>query len=196
MIELPTSAAPSGATPALLDTGIVQRDGSGAITGRWDRPGMRWRVDFSLPKMKADTARVVISRLAQAKSDGLRIEYPLLDVVQTGSGSPLVDGALASGSNLPLRGMTPGYVLKEGFWLAVQASDGQRCLHNVRVTTTVAVNGKATAIIWPPLRVPLVDGNLVLIDAPTIEGQLISDVGWSLTPDQLAETQFTIEEMA
>src|SRR3546814_1909417 len=65
-------------------------------------------------------SRIFIARLLKAKREGLRIPYPLIDVPQGAPGSPVVDGADQSGTTINLRGLTPGYAAKEGYWLSIE----------------------------------------------------------------------------
>lgn len=196
MIVLPDWAIPNGASPQLMDFGIVLRPATGAAVTRIDRPGNRFQVQFSFPPMKADKARLVVSRLIAAKSDGLRIEYPLLGVKQGSPGSPVVDGTSAAGTSLPLRGLNPGYTAKEGFWLTVIDADGTYYLHNVRANVVAGSDGKATLTVSPMLRSELADGATVLLGKPMVEGLVTSDASWSLPTNHLIEIGFTLEEAA
>src|SRR3546814_10400759 len=77
--------------------------------------------NISFPPMLPSVSRIFIARLLKAKREGLRIPYPLIDVPQGAPGSPVVDGADQSGTTINLRGLTPGYAAKEGYWLRSEA---------------------------------------------------------------------------
>jgi hypothetical protein len=197
MIVLPDDPGPSTAHPVLIDFGFVQRPATGAALSRVDRPGSRFRIDFAFPPMPADVARVVVSRLIAARSEGLRIELPLMGVSQGAPGAPVVDGAGAAGSSLPLRGLTPGYQIKEGFWLTAIDAAGVHYLHNVRATTAADASGEALLTIAPILRAPLADGDAVLLAKVLVEGVVTEDVAWDMTPGEIVTgLGFTLEEAA
>lgn len=197
MITLPASAVPSSASPELLDFGLFQRPATGAEVTRIDRPGSRWRIAFGFAATDAETARVLVSRIAAARSEGLRMPMPLQRVSQDGTGTPLIDGAGAAGTALPLRGLTPGCLIKEGFWLSAIDAAGIHYLHNVRATVSAGSDGKAVLSVWPMLRAPLVDGNAVLIAKPLVEG-LIEELSLpQLAPGgMMIGLGFTLEEAA
>lgn len=195
MIILPENPAPNSAAPSLLDFGFLQRPATGAAALRVDRPGSRWRLQFSYPTMRADVARPYISRLIAAKREGLRIAFPLQGVSQGSPGSPVVDGSGASGTSLPVRGLNPGYTAKEGYWLTIIDSDGVHYLHNVCATVVADSAGEATLTIEPMLRAPMADGDVILLARPLVEGVIDGDVSWN---DELAGLinglTFTLEE--
>lgn len=197
MIELPETPAPNAASPALLDFGFLQRPSTGAGALRVDRPGSRWRLEVSYPVMRADTARVFNSRLIAAKREGLKLTFPLLGVSQGSPGSPTVDGSSASGTSLPVKGLTPGYVVKEGYWLNAIDADGVRYLYNVRATVAADSSGDATLTVEPMIRAPLADGDEIVLDKPMIEGFVDSDWSWPMGLADLVEGfSFTMEEVA
>lgn len=195
MITLPDSPAPNGAAPAVIDFGFELRPATGAAVSRINRPGNRLKIEFGFPPMTADTARTFVSRLMRAKTEGLRIAYPLLDQSQGNPGSPVVDGALSAGTTLYLRLINPDYTIKEGYWLTLIDSAGAHYLHNVAAQVVVGSDGKATVTIEPPLRCLPVDGNAALLAAPLVEGLVTSVTGWDLGVDRLVRVAgFTLEE--
>lgn len=195
MIELPLSPAPNGVSPRLIDYGFTMRSPTGGAALRLDRAGSRFAAEVSFPPMKADTARVFVSRLLDAKSEGLRIEFPLLDVSQGNPGSPVVDGAGQAGKTLAVRGLNPGYVCKEGYWLSIEDADGQHYLHNVRATVRADSSGDATLAITPALRVPFADGATIHLAKPMIEGLVDgNEWSWQLPVNKLIALAVTIEE--
>lgn len=195
MIILPENPAPNGAVPTLLDFGFLQRPSTGAAALRVDRPGSRWRLQFSYPVMQADVARPYISRLTAAKTEGLRIAFPLQGVSQGSPGSPVVDGSGAAGTSLPVRGLTPGYVAKEGYWLTIIDGDGVYYLHNVRATVAADSSGEATLSIYPMLRAPVADGDVILLAKPMVEGVIEGDVSWNMElANLISGLTFVLEE--
>lgn len=200
MIELPETPAPNGVEPSLLDFGFVQRPPLGGKATRIDRAGSRYRATISFPPMLPDVSRVFVSRLLAAKSEGLRIEYPLLGVDQGVPGSPVVDGAGQAGTTLALRGMTPGYAFREGFWLSIvddtDGGDFAVYLHNCRSNAVVASDGTVSIEIAPALRWPFGDGATVLVAKPVIEGFVIGEEwSWQIPVERLIALSVPIEEV-
>lgn len=196
MIELPAEFVPRDAAPSLLDYGMVLRPASGAPALRVNRPGSRFTLQVAFPPMQPEKARRFVALMARAKREGLRMAYPLMGLVQ-GGGAAKVDGSGAAGTSLPLKNMTPNYMIRQGMWLSVEDADGVRCLHTVAEAVRVGADGKATLSIEPPLRVTLVNDDDVQIAAPTIEGIVTSEVNWSLPVNRvIAGLGFTLEEAA
>jgi len=197
MIELPTDPAPNGVQPTLLDFGMNLRPSTGAAVLRVDRKGSRYRLQVSLPPMLPSVSRIFVSRLLKAKREGLRIEYPLIDVPQGAPGSPVVDGAGQTGTSLAIRGLTPGYAAKEGYWLSIEDENGQHYLHNVSETARADGSGEATLNITPELRAPFLDGATVHLAKPMVEGFVDgNEWSWTIPANKLVAIEFTLEEAA
>lgn len=196
MIVLPTTPKPAMVQPRVLDFGIVQRPQTGAPATYIERGGTRFAADITYPPMDADTARVFVSRLLRGKAQGIRLGFPLSGVSQGTPGAPTVNGTGALGTSLPIKGLTPGYQLLEGYWLNVTDSAGTVYLHNVAETTTAAAGGTVTAEVWPPLRGTFINGNVITLDAPVIEGIVPDPPAWPLPAEWLVTLSFTVEEMA
>ena len=184
MITLPDGIHPSSATARLLDLGFVQEYAGGG-SARIDRPGNRFEIELSFPLAYGDDARVLVARLTRAKSAGLRVEYPLQGVSQGSPGAPVVDGTDSAGRTLKLRGLTVGYVAKEGYWLTLIDGAGKYYLHLVTALASAGNDGKATLAVEPPLRVFPGDGAVVLLAKPMVEGFVSSVVEWGMAPGSL-----------
>lgn len=198
MIELP-DPPPNAVEPGLIDFGFIQRPPLGAKATRIDRKGNRFRALVHWAPMTPDLARVFVSRLLAAKSEGVRIEYPLQGVSQGAPGTPVVDGSGQQGTTLALRGMTPGYAFREGFWLSVvddtDGGDFAAYLHNCRSNAFVAPDGTVSIEIFPPLRVPFGDGATVLVAKPILEGLVTGDEwSWQVPAGRLVALAVPIEE--
>ncbi|MDE8651878.1 hypothetical protein [Novosphingobium album (ex Liu et al. 2023)] len=181
--------------PFYVDTGLLQRAPTRATITRINRPGGHMGAQVTYPPMPADIARVFISRLLEAKEDGLRMPFPLTGVDQGDPGNTVINGAGAAGTSLPVRGMTTGYQWKEGFWVSVVDPDGIHYLHNVRNSGQVLMGG-GVLNVRPALRGDFPDGSLVILDAPRIEGAITSDIAWPLPHQKIVTIEFTIEEAA
>lgn len=196
MIELPPWAIPNGASPALLDFGGVLRPDLGGPLQRVDRQGSRYRVALTFPVFSdPGHARVVVSRLVRAKRMGLRCEFPLVER------QPLVDGLVSgggqSGTTLLVRGLTPGAVVREGFWMSIEAANGQHYLHNTAGEVIVDADGRAALPLSEMLRAPFVDGARVHLVRPMIEGLVDgSEQAWQVSVENYVSIEVTIEEAA
>lgn len=198
MIEFPGTIVPNSATFMLIDQGFVQ-EGAGGLGDRIDRPGNHFACEIDFPPMVAEVARVFEARVTRAIRHGLRVAIPLLTRNQGIPGLPVVDGDEPSGTTLPLRGLIPGYVVKEGYWLTiVEAASGQRFAHKAAALGQVASDGTVAIEVEPPLRAPFADGDVVLLARPTIEGVLKTPPSWTLAIDQLVRNgaRLTIEEVS
>lgn len=195
MIELPRIPAPNSVTARQIDKGVTQRSIAGGETIRIDRMGNRFEAEFGFPVMTADVARVFVSRLQRAISEDLRIEYPLLGISQSGGGATVVDGANPSGVTLPIKGGTPGFAIKEGYWLNVFDGQGRPYLHNVSEPVLIAPDGTAELTVWPPIRTPVADESAVEIATPTMQG-LVTNIEWDLMLADMIQLGFTLEERA
>lgn len=167
-IELPAKPGTRHIKYELLDFGFVQRGVGGGVT-RIDRPGNRYRVTAIWPPMHPADARVFETRMARARSEGLRIPIPLLGESQGTPGRTVVDGTDSGGTVLKLRGGNPGYQFKEGYWLTL-VHDGKGSAHRVNAPAAVAADGTAELAVEPPLRVFPDDGDEVNAAKPWIEG--------------------------
>lgn len=196
MITLPPGVYPRTVKPILLDYGITVRPSSGAPAQRYNRLGSRYAMEFELPPLDAATARLVKARLIQAKRDALRMPVPLPEGAQGSPGAPLVDGTDSAGTTLKLKGLTPGWMAREGYWLNVTDADGNLYLHDVAAPVRAGSDGKATLTLSLPLRCALANYAAVRIANPVIEGLLTSDVNWTIPVGRIVSVPpFTIEEM-
>ena len=139
----------------------------------------------------------LIADLVRGKQEGVRLAYPLQGVDQSGSGAPVVDGADQAGRILNIRGLTPGYQVRKGFWLSIVDATGQHYLHNVFVGATASAAGKMAIVLPEHLRIPFADGATIALDQPKIEGDIAgNEQSWQLTRgNRLVGIQFTVEEM-
>jgi hypothetical protein len=197
MITFPDDIVPNGATPSMLEYGGVIRPATGAETLNLLRNGNRFRVDMTLAPQTAEARRVAVARLLSAKTEGLRVAYPLQGVDQSGGGSMVVNGAGQSGNAIALRGGTPGFVIREGWWLSLVRADGRHYLHNVRAPWTIGGDGAALVAISPNLRHPFADGATVNLAMPMIEGLVDGAISWNLQVGGIIDgIGFSIEEVA
>jgi len=188
MIVLPAEYVPASAKVSVIDFGFVQRPALGAAVSRINRPGNRWQIELTWPTMRSEDARKLVRRLTAALAEGLRVAFPLQGVVQAAPGAfAEVNGAGAGGTSIPLRGLTAGQTVKEGWWVTAIDSAGIHYLHQVAADAVANGSGQATITVNPMLRAALVDGNDVLIGTPLVEGVVTGRIGWDLPPGQLID---------
>jgi hypothetical protein len=193
MIILPSTPGLRAGQPREVDPGFVQRSVGGALQ-RVDRAGLKFACEFTLPPMRAETARTFIPRLLRAKSEGIRLPWPLMGVSQGSPGNPEVaSGGATGGTTLAVQSATSGYQVKEGYWLNVIDNDGVHCLHTVTADVTLSM-GAGHISVWPPLRADLVAGNLVVLDAPKFEGLVTSEITWPAPYTKIVRLSFEVEE--
>lgn len=195
MIELPPGVVPNAMQPALIDFGGVQRPSSGAAALRLNRPGNRYRCAFSIPPTQMNGhGRVIVSRLIRAKSEGLRLPFELTGVSQGSPGQPVVDGAGQAGMTLSVRGLTPHYTAREGYWMSVVTA-GQHYLHNIAGNVSAGDSGRAALPLSEMLRTPFPDGATIHLGKPMIEGLVVGDEQvWSISLAHHLSIEFEIEE--
>lgn len=194
MIELPAGAG-SG-TASLIDFGFFQRGALGAETTRINRKGNRYKIQLTYGPFYAAKGSEFVSDLIAAKTEGLRVPYPLQQD-QGSAGSPVVDGAGQAGTTLAIRGCTPGYVCRKGYWLSIVDANGRHYLHNVKTGGMADSTGDLSITIRPELRHAFADGATVNLTAPMVEGFVDGDEwAWNLSVSLTIPITFTLEEAA
>lgn len=198
VIVMPDWVVPNGATPFLRDFGTVLTPFLGGPEQRINRLGTRFGVRITLPPAQTRSEALIIqSRLLRAREDRLRMEWMQPDFDTGAPGAPRVAAAIVSGTAVPLKGMTPGYQVKEGQFLGfVHAA--RRYIHIFAADGTVAIDGTLNAQVWPMLRTNLSNNDVVEIAPPMIEG-LVSpgeELSWQISVDRLASFSFTLSEGA
>jgi hypothetical protein len=195
VVELPLIPAPNDAVGRLIDFGGTLRPGLGGPLLRINRQGNRYAIDVTYPPIPAEDGRIFVARLIRAQREGIRIPMPLLGVDQGLPGPIVVDGAGQSGLSLNARNATPGYQAREGYWVSIEAADGQHFLHNLRGGSTVNLSGDITLQVEPMLRRSFTDGCTINLVEPMIEGLVVGDEAtWKMSVDHNYSIAFTIEE--
>lgn len=192
MIELPDFAVPGSVRPTFIDAGFTQR-GLGSI-GRIDRKGSRYRVAYTYGPYEGEQARQMLSRLIAGKSEGIRVPLPMLHD-QGSPGSFVMDGAAQLGKTINLRGGTPGYFCKSGFWLSIVDADGRHYLHNVKTGGRADGSGNLTITLNELPRASFSDGAAVHLAKPMVQGIVDgNELEWELSVDRVVPFSFAIEE--
>ena len=194
-ILLPTDPGPQSWTPRPLDWGGELVPVLGGEVQRLNRLGDRLAVDVVLtPTTDAGQAQAYIARLRRGRREGALLAWPQLNLAIGNPGAPRVDGGGQAGTNLAVRGLTPGYVVREGQFLSL-VSNGCRYVHAVAAALTVPASGLATLSLEPMLRVVPANNDSIELAAPRIEG-LVSglDRGWTIDIAGVVGLAFTITE--
>ncbi|WP_334182048.1 hypothetical protein [Novosphingobium sp.] len=198
VISLPDTAVPNSAIPYLRDFGGVLTPFLGGPEQRINRPGSRFGLRVILPsKRTKDEAMVIQSRLLRAREDRLLMAWPQPDFDTGNPGAPKLAAAVASGTVIPLSGLTAGYPIKEGQYASIIHA-GRRYLHMFTADAVATAGGAVTTSMWPMIRTPLSAGDVVEIARPMIEGLVNpgEELSWQLALQRVADFSFTIAEAA
>lgn len=194
MIELPNECCAASADHELVDFGFFQRGALGAETARINRAGNRYRVSFVYGPYYQDLGSKVVARLQSAKTEGLRVPYPL-PISQGSPGTPLVDGAGQSGTTLNIKGLAAGYTCREGYWLSIETAAGRHYLHSVKTGGQADATGDLSVVLNTALLTEFADGDTVHLAKPMIEGWLVEGGdNWPSNADKTVTVSFTLEE--
>ncbi|HQS95093.1 MAG: hypothetical protein B7X90_01755 [Novosphingobium sp. 17-62-19] len=195
MIILPDRYSPRLVGFEALASGFDVRTARGNLAGRVVTPGGRFAITIEFPTMEYESAMELQSLLVSAKSEGLRMAMPLGGNLQAG-GAGAVDGSGAAGTTLPVKGLTPGAMIRQGYWATVIDAEGNHCLHKIAAPVRVGADGKANLAVNFPLRTLLADNDVVLLARPLIEGLITTEVNWQIPPEKyVTGLGFRIEEM-
>lgn len=194
-IVMPTSPLPQSANPKPLDYGGWQTPIGGGTDARLDRLGSRFAMAVQTPRLKPEPdGRIWVSRLIEAISVGAEMAFPQVGFAIGNPGAPVIDGAGQGGAALALRGMTPGYTIREGqFFTLVYAS--RKKLLKASADVVVGADGKVIVPIWPLISIAPADGATCNFAAPVIQGRVSgNENGWTLQRAGVSGLQFVITE--
>lgn len=157
-----------------------------------NRMGDHWAIEIETRAFGVACGLALMSKVVRGKGQALAIRIPQIDHDAGPVGAPVIDGAGQSGSLPVLRGLTPHYALAPRFVTVVTGGRGYTYLSDPAVADG---DGKITLSVWPMLRVPHADGDLVEIAEPWIEG-LLDDGGAFDTgrPASITPETIVIEE--
>lgn len=183
------------ATPAYLDKGGVLNSPLGGDDQRLNRLGNRHQITYAVEFEADEEFRRFAQKLRRAQTEGARVRFVQVGLAIGHPGAPQVDGAVAGGTSLPLKGLTPAYAVREGQFLSIIRS-GRRYLHSVDAEAIADASGDAVLTITPELRISLAGNETVEIAAPKIEGLLDGDqVQWEHAVQSHSPLIFTVKEI-
>lgn len=164
----------------------------GGADQRLSRKGSRFAIDVSIPALSAAGCGMgLIADLLRGETETLVLEIPE-HLPAVAYGAPVANG-VSTGSVLAVKGLTPGAVIRKGKFLSIILS-GQRFVHIVTAEMTVPAGGLVSLPIWPMLRRPTIDGAVIELAAPKIEGFIEPGQDWSINSLKAVGMSFTLKE--
>lgn len=197
-IVLPDTAVPNAADVLLREFGTILSPFLGGPEQYIDRLGTRFALRVSLPpKRTRDEAMVIQSRLLQGRKSRLLMPWPQPDFDTGSPGSPLVSADVNGGTSVPIKGLVAGYTVKEGQFFSI-IHGARRYVYMCTANATANVSGVLDASIFPLLRTPLSNNDVIEIAVPMIEGFVSpgEELSWQISVDRFASFGFTVSEGA
>ncbi len=197
MIELPNCPPIKEAVPRYVSFGVDQDPILGGPQSKVLRMGDRWAIDVeTYPAEYAEHGMKYLSRLVRGLKETVRLAFPEPGVKPRSYGSPVVASAGSAGTSLPVSGLIPGDVIREGKFFSMIIG-GQSYLYQVAVADVVVGAGTtATLQIEPMLRRQPPAGT-ALDFAPKIEGFVQgNEQAWNTSRSKYLPFRFTIKERA
>lgn len=169
MIDLPDFGYTDYQIQPIDPAGVV--DGAlGGPSDIIDRPGYRYAIQFTLPALSPKDARIFQALLEQGARADVSYPWPL-DQKATPAKVPLVNGASAAGSVIPIKGLPANYQFRQGQALAV-ISEGIRFIHKASAATIADSSGNVTLPVFPHTRKSFLNGDVIEVERPRIGGVL------------------------
>lgn len=144
----------------------------GGPDSRFPRLGSRHVCDVLLENMTAAQAMLWQNRLT-SEDETVVFTIPTRGLTIGSPGTPQVNGADQTGSSLSIKGLTPGYVVRENQYLPVQTA-GRIYFYKARGEATANGSGIASVPINCVLRVAHANNDTILMAAPVIEGFVVA----------------------
>ncbi|WP_303702972.1 hypothetical protein [Brevundimonas naejangsanensis] len=197
MIELPACPPIKEAVPRYVSFGVDQDPILGGPQSKVLRMGDRWAIDVeTYPAEYAEHGMKYLSRLVRGLKETVRLAFPEPGVKPRSYGSPVVASAGSAGTSLPVSGLIPGDVIREGKFFSLVIG-GQSYLYQVAVADVVVGAGTtATLQIEPMLRRQPPAGTALDFE-PKIEGFVQgNEQAWNTSRSKYLPFRFTIKERA
>lgn len=156
------------------------------------RKGDHYSVDFNMPPMEPNDARAWRKLMTASDTVLMKMPQPGFDVGNPGA--PRMNGGLQLGSTLNLKGLTPGYVVRQGQFFSI-VTLGRRWLYAADADATANGSGNIAIPLEVMIRTNHLDNDVVEIADPKIEGfPAVEDEAFTIGEDGYVWLSFTIEE--
>lgn len=192
-VTIPRQRIASAALRPVLFSG-EQEGVLGGVDLPVPRMGDRFAIDIKTAQLRQDDAsRTLIAALTAATTDDAIISIGQPGV-SAGASNGVVSGNGQGGTSLAIRGLVAGQVIPASFYFSVIHA-GRRQVYMTRAAATVSSGGTVSLSIWPMLRFLTVDGEIVELIDPKIEGKLSGfDAGAAWTRNRTDPLGFSIRE--
>lgn len=181
------------ALPDIVSSRIHQKSATGANAQRIGRKGSHYRVDFVTHPLDADAARDWLD--LRNEDDTVIVAVPQLKLDIGAPGLGAVDGGPQAGAALSVRGLTPNYAIRKGQLLNHTGSDGELRLYAARQEVITDADGAAEILLDTMLTWPALDGEVVDLRDPKIEGfATVDPSSWLMDGNGYQTLQFSVEE--
>lgn len=160
------------------------------------RKGDHWAIDVDVGGLEPNCGAALVADLVRAAGETVSLALPPLGTDAALVADPAVYGAGQAGSLLTVDGLPVGYSVRKGRFFSI-ITGARRYVYIITAPVVANGAGRATLAIWPMLRAPPADNDVVEFRAPRIEG-FIDDGGAFETGILPMSTpkSFTIEERA
>lgn len=167
---------PRGAQYALrhIRNSQVQRSGTGGSVTGLNRPGDHWAVEVDPGVLGTACGRALLADIVRGSGERLRVPLPQPGVDVGPIGAPRVKGAGQSGSTLLMDGLTPGIIVRKGYFFTLETTDGPTA-HIVTALAVADDEGEATVTFWPMMWLEPADSDVIEMAEPYIEGLIVDD---------------------
>ena len=181
--QLPTPRFIS-AEPTIVSSSIDQRSATGSNRQKGLRKGSHYSFEMALEPVSHAEALDWLDLRNEA--DTVIIDVPQMGLEIGAPGATRVNGSGQAGTNLAIKGFTPGYVVRKGQAFNHIGSDGVRRIYIASAAVIADGSGNAvvpleTMLNWPPLNNDVIDFADVRIEgfASVEKGSFLQDGnGW------------------
>lgn len=197
MIELPSCPPIKEAVPRYVSFGVDQDPILGGPQSKVLRMGDRWAIDVeTYPAEYAEHGMKYLSRLVRGLKETVRLAFPEPGVKPRSYGAPVVASAGSAGTALPVSGLIPGDVIKEGKFFSMIIG-GESYLYQVAVADVVVSAGGTAALQIEPMLRRQPPAGTALDFEPKIEGFVQgNEQAWNTSRSKYLPFRFTIKERA
>lgn len=197
MIELPACPPIKEAVPRYVSFGVDQDPILGGPQSKVLRMGDRWAIDVeTYPAEYAEHGMKYLSRLVRGLKETVRLAFPEPGVKPRSYGAPVVALAGSAGTSLPVSGLIPGDVIREGKFFSMIIG-GESYLYQVAVADVVVGSGGTAALQIEPMLRRQPPAGTALDFEPKIEGFVQgNEQAWNTSRSKYLPFRFTIKERA